>query len=85
MDNKQRECFEKAYDTAAELILKATDEFTEKYPEAASVNNFYRPVEITDWTCGFWTGEVWLAYEKTGNEKLKKTAEIEVKDFNQRI
>lgn len=85
MDNKQRECFEKAYDTAAELILKATDEFTESYPEAASVNNFYRPVEITDWTCGFWIGEVWLAYEKTGDEKLKRTAEIEVKDFNQRI
>ena len=32
MDEKQRECFTKAYDKAAELILKATDEFTEKFP-----------------------------------------------------
>lgn len=40
MDNRQRECFEKAYDTAAELILKATDEFTEMFPGSASVNNF---------------------------------------------
>lgn len=85
MDNRQRECFEKAYDTAAELILKATDEFTEMFPGSASVNNFYRPVKMTDWTEGFWTGEVWLAYEKTGNEKLKKTAEIEVENFMRRI
>lgn len=85
MDNRQRECFEKAYDTAAELILKATDEFTEMFPGSASVNNFYQPVKMTDWTEGFWTGEVWLAYEKTGNEKLKKTAETEVENFKRRI
>ena len=85
MDNRQRECFEKAYDTAAELILKATDEFTEMFPGSASVNNFYQPVKMTDWTEGFWTGEVWLAYEKTGNEKLKKTAETEVENFMRRI
>ena len=85
MDEKQRECFTKAYDKAAELILKATDEFTEKFPPSASVNNFYQPDINYEWTPGFWTGEVWLAWEKTGNEKLKKTAEIEVQDFYRRI
>ncbi len=85
MDEKQRECFTKAYDMAAELILKATDEFTEKFPPSASVNNFYQPDINYEWTPGFWTGEVWLAWEKTGNEKLKKTAEIEVQDFYRRI
>ena len=29
MDTKLKECFTQAYDRAAELILKATDEFTE--------------------------------------------------------
>ena len=85
MDEKQRECFTKAYDKAAELILKATDEFTAKFPPSASVNNFYQPDINYEWTPGFWTGEVWLAWEKTGNEKLKKTAEIEVQDFYRRI
>ena len=76
MDEKQRECFTKAYDKAAELILKATDEFTEKFPPSASVNNFYQPDINYEWTPGFWTGEVWLAWEKTGNEKLKKTVRL---------
>ena len=50
MDEKQRECFTKAYDKAAELILKATDEFTEKFPPSASVNNFYQPDINYEWT-----------------------------------
>lgn len=85
MDTKLKECFTKAYDRAAELILKATDEFTEKFPDSASVNNFYQPVINYEWTPGFWTGEVWLAWEKLKDEKLKRTAEIEVDDFLRRI
>ena len=43
MDTKRRELVTKAYDTAAQLILKAADTFTEQFPPSASVNNFYRP------------------------------------------
>lgn len=85
MNETQRALFQKAYDVAADLILKATDEFTEKFPDSASVNQFYQPVINYEWTPGFWTGEVWLAWEKTQNEKLRQTAEIEVKDFERRI
>ena len=74
-----------AYDKAAELIKTATAEFTEKFPPSASVNHFYQSGSNYEWTPGFWTGEVWLAYEKTGDEALKKTAEIEVQDFYRRI
>lgn len=79
------EMLKAAYDKAAELITIATDEFTEKFPSSASIHNFYRPGRNYEWTPGFWTGEVWLAYEKTGDEALKQTAEIEVKDFFRRI
>ncbi len=85
MDTKRRELVTKAYDTAAQLILKAADTFTEQFPPSASVNNFYRPGANYEWTPGFWTGQVWLAWEKLGDEKLKRTAEIEVKDFHRRI
>lgn len=85
MNAKRKELFTRAYDKAAELILKASDEFTEKFPPSASINNFYQPGSNYEWTPGFWTGEVWLAWEKTGNEKLKRTAEIEVRDFYRRI
>ena len=85
MDTKLKECFTQAYDRAAELILKATDEFTEKFPDSASVYNFYQRLINFEWTPGFWTGEVWLAWEKLKDEKLKRTAEIEVDDFLRRI
>lgn len=37
--------------------------FTERFQNAYSVNNFYEPIDNTDWTNGFWTGEIWLSYE----------------------
>lgn len=44
-------------------ILTVLPEFTDKFQKAYSENNFYEPVDNTDWTNGFWTGEIWLAYE----------------------
>ena len=36
-------------------------------------------------TCGFWPGEIWLAYEATGEEKFKTAALIQVDSFADRI
>lgn len=44
-------------------IVTVLPEFTDKFQKAHSVDNFYEPVENNDWTNGFWTGEIWLAYE----------------------
>ena len=35
----------------------------------SSVNNIYPGCPNNQWTCGFWPGEIWLAYEATGNER----------------
>ena len=32
-------------------------------------------VKIENWTCGFWAGELWYAYEATGDSRLKELAE----------
>ena len=37
--------------------------FKECYPSGASVNDIYPPEANTNWTNGFWTGMLWLAYE----------------------
>ena len=37
--------------------------FTDKFQKAYSENGFYQPIENNYWTTGFWTGEIWLAYE----------------------
>lgn len=82
MDEKQAK---EALDKAVELVTKNVDEFTEFFPDSNSVNNFYPKSENVEWTTGFWTGEVWLAYEVSKNEKLKKVGDIHVDSFLDRI
>ena len=80
-----KEEVKQALDFSAAQILKYLPEFTDKFQNAYSVDNFYEPVENNDWTDGFWTGEIWLAYEHTGNEAFREAAEVQVKDFLHRI
>ena len=51
----------------------------------SSVNNIYPGCPNNQWTCGFWPGEIWLAYEATGNEAFKQAALIQVDSFADRI
>ena len=44
----------------------------------SSVNGIYPGCANNQWTCGFWPGEIWLAYEATGDEKFKAVALIQV-------
>ncbi len=37
------------------------------------------------WTSSFWTGILWLAYEKTKDDKFLEAAKIQVESFNERI
>ncbi len=44
-------------------IVTVLPEFTEEFQGNNSTEGFYRPAPNTSWTNGFWTGEIWLAYE----------------------
>lgn len=74
-----------ALDFGCSQILHVLPEFTDKFQHAFSTKGFYPPVENRDWTCGFWTGEIWLAYEHCGDERLRRAGEIQVHDFLNRI
>lgn len=74
-----------ALDFSAAQIKKYLSQFTDKFQNAYSVNHFYEPIDNVDWTNGFWTGEIWLAYEHTKDEAFRKAAEIQVKDYLRRI
>ncbi|MDD6572197.1 MAG: glycoside hydrolase family 88 protein [Thermoflexaceae bacterium] len=80
---------------AVHQILQILPDFTKKFPKAYSEGNFYKPTDNVDWTTGFWTGEIWLAYEyvkehpeefEEGTEKrLKDAADIQIESFLYRI
>ena len=84
-DRMSGEQAEEALKLAVSLVEGNVDEFTDCFPDSNSQNNFYPKSENVEWTTGFWAGEIWLAYEETGSEKLKRAGEIQVESFLNRI
>ncbi len=58
--------------------------FTTAFPEPSSVNGVYAPMGNTEWTNGFWTGMLWLAFEATGDARYRNIAEQQVLSFHER-
>ncbi len=60
-------------------VLAKVDEmmprFTMTFPAASATDGRYPAVEKVDWTEGFWTGMLWLAWEVTGDDKYRTVAE----------
>lgn len=74
-----------ALSAASEQIERNLPEFTDSCRNHSSVNNWYPKCENNQWTCGFWPGQVWLAYEFTGEELFKEAALHMVDSFDFRI
>ncbi len=74
-----------AFAKSCSQIKSCLPEFTHKFQNAYSEGGFYKPIDNVDWTTGFWTGEIWLAYEYTGDEAFRDAAEIQIDDFYKRI
>ncbi len=59
--------------------------FTYQCQNHSSVHNVYPACENNQWTCGFWPGEVCLAYEYTGDPVFLHAAHILSESFLTRI
>ena len=74
---------------AIDLVIKQIDAnmeyFKDKFPSSATKNNQYGIIENIEWTDGFWTGLLWLAYEYTGDEKYRELADKNVASFKNRV
>lgn len=74
---------------AVSQVVNNLDKFTECFPGAASRKGFYEPGENIGWTTGFWTGEIWLAWENAGSQKEKQrlyhAGQIQIDSFLNRI
>ncbi len=54
-------------------------------PAATGAGYLYQKTENRDWTEGFWTGMLWLAYQLTGDAKYQTVAEQNVDSFAERM
>lgn len=61
------------------------DAFGVKFPWSATKGLEYPIIENIEWTDGFWTGLLWLAYEVTGDEKYRARAMENVSSFTNRV
>ena len=65
--------------------MRAVDILKGNLPGSNSEKLFYPITENVEWTTGFCTGTYWLAYELTGDESFRRSAEIQVNSFYDRI
>jgi hypothetical protein len=72
-----------------EFILTRIDQnltrFGERFPAPSSVAGVYAPIDNVEWTNGFWTGMLWLAYEVTRDRHYLNAAQSHVASFKRRV
>lgn len=59
--------------------------FALTFPAASADGGIYPEVGKVDWTEGFWTGMLWLAWEVTGDNKYREVAENLLDSFEERL
>lgn len=75
----------KALETCTRQILHNMPRFGHHFQSPSCENMFYTTMENVGWTTGFWTGEIWLAYEFCKDEILKEAAMWQCKSFYERM
>lgn len=75
----------KALECAICQTESCLDAFSHQFKFIYSENGFYAPAPNEQWTNGFWTGELWLAYENSGDPRFRDAALWQVDSFLNRI
>ncbi|MGX7264764.1 glycoside hydrolase family 88 protein [Enterococcus crotali] len=84
-DNISQQWLVNQIDSCIAKIEKNMERFGEQFPSACATNGKYRIKPNDDWTNGFWTGMLWLAYEWTGSKEFLERAMANVASFQKRL
>lgn len=74
-----------AMEQAVDIVRSNLLEFTSRFQSSNTFGGFYEATENVEWTTGFWTGVIWLAYEMTGEDVFREAGEFQVESFLKRI
>ena len=67
------------------ILEKNMKRFGTDFPSACATNGKYRIKKNDDWTNGFWTGMLWIAWLYTGKDLFRSLALENVKSFQKRL
>lgn len=67
------------------VLVRNMGRYGTKFPSACAVNGIYGITPNHDWTNGFWTGMLWIAYEYSGQEAYRELALENIESFQQRL
>jgi len=84
LEPPDRARIERAVKAAVTAVGRNLDHFGDTFPEPSSVAGVYPAMGNTEWTNGFWTGQLWLAYELDGADKFRAAAQRHVTSFDER-
>ncbi|HHC7130270.1 TPA: glycoside hydrolase family 88 protein [Vibrio parahaemolyticus] len=87
--NVTQEELGKELTSARELVLsllrRNLQQMGELFPGETCINGYYPLTENVEWTTSFWTGQMWLAWELSGDTQFREAAERQVRSFGMRI
>ncbi|WP_242123389.1 glycoside hydrolase family 88 protein [Sphingobium sp. Sx8-8] len=66
-------------------IDRTLSQFAEYFPSPSSESGIYSPIDNVEWTNGFWTGMLWLAWQLTGEDRYRSVAEGNIQSFATRV
>lgn len=66
-------------------LKKGLDYFGDSFPAPSSKAGIYPKIGNIEWTNGFWTGQLWLAYELSGEKHYLDAAQKHISSFAERI
>ena len=75
---------DRAIARALETVDRNLAHFGDAFPMPSSQGGVYQAMGNTEWTNGFWTGMLWLAYELTGAARYRDCALRHVASFHAR-
>lgn len=69
----------KELDRVCAVLEKEMERYGTKFPSACAEGGVYSVGENDDWTNGFWTAMLWMAYQYTGRRSSGRLPEENVK------